>query len=143
MGLRTRCAFLAIPALSIAFAAAANKSSDAPAEPHYDTATVVDLEMIVMQTREVAKGSPLAGLHLLARLESGRADSETLDVYLGPSEFMKLFDFTFHAGDRVEVIGSKVKLGAAPVILGRELRRSDTTLYIRDQKGDPVWKYLL
>jgi|SRR5271157_31414 len=142
MGFRTRCAFLAIPALSVALAAAGNKPSDAPPEPRYDTATVADLEMVVVETREVAKGNPLAGVHLLARLES-RQDSEPLDVYLAPSEFIKQFDLTFHAGDRVEVIGSKVKLGAVPVILTRELRRSDTTLYIRDQKGEPIWKFLL
>ncbi len=143
MGLRTRCAFLAIPALSMAFAAGGNKPSDTPAEPRYDAATVVDVEVIVVQTREVAKDNPLAGMHLVARLESARADAEPLDVYLGPAEFIKMFDFAFHAGDRLEVIGSKVKLGATSVILGRELHRSDTTLYIRDQRGDPVWKYML
>ena len=143
MRFRTRCALLAIPALSIAFAAAGNKPSDAPAEPRYDTATVVDVSMVVVETREVAKGNPFAGTHLMVRPESSRQDSEAQDVYLAPSEFIKQFNLTFHAGDRIEVIGSKVKMGTTQMILARELRRSDTTLIIRDQKGDPVWKYLL
>ena len=143
MRLRTRCALLLVPALGIALAAAGNKPSEQPAEPRYDTATTVDVSMIVVETREVAKGSPLAGTHLMVRPESARPDTEAQDVYLAPTEFIKMFNLTFHSGDRIEVIGSKVKLGTVPVILAREVRRSDTTLAIRDTRGDPVWKYML
>ena len=143
MGFRTRCAFLAIPALSIALAAAGSKPSEQIPDPRYDTSTVTTVWMIVVETREVPKGSPLAGTHLMVRPESARPDAEAQDVYLAPTEFIKLFNLTFRPGDRIEVIGSKVKLDTAPVILAREVRRSDTTLAIRDTKGDPVWKYML
>lgn len=142
MRFRTRCALFAVPALGIALAAA-DKSSDVPAEPRYDPTTVVNIAVVVVESRDVAKGNPLAGTHLLVKLESGKNDSEPLDVYLAPSDFIKQFNLVFRAGDRIEVTGSKGKLGAAPVILAREVRRSDTTLYIRDQKGDPIWKYLM
>jgi hypothetical protein len=141
MRVRTRCALLAVPALAMSLAA--DKSADVPAEPRYDPTTVVNIAVVVVESREVAKGNPLAGTHLTVKPDSGKSDAEPLDVYLAPSDFIKQFNLVFRAGDRIEITGSKGKLGAAPVILAREVRRSDTTLYIRDQKGDPIWKYLM
>lgn len=142
MELRARYRWLTVPVLCVAFAGAA-KAGDVPAEPHYDTATVVSLDMVVTEVREVTKGQPMAGIHLLARLESSKADSETTDVWVGPVDFVKMFEITFHKDDHLSITGSKSKFAGAQVILAREVRRSDTTLYIRDAKGDPVWKYLL
>ena len=79
----------------------------------------------------------------LARTEAARTDSELLDIYAGPADFIKQMEMTFREHDRVDVIGSRVKMGASQVILARELRRGTSTLYIRDQKGEPIWKLLL
>jgi hypothetical protein len=35
-----------------------------------------------------------------------------------------------------------VKVGGATVILTREIRRGGSALYLRDEKGEPVWKAL-
>jgi len=133
MGFSTRCLLFAVPAMALLWGAA---------EPRYDTATVVSVRMLVAEIRETPKGSPLAGIHLMARPESARTDSEPWDVYLGPTEFLKDMDLVFHPHDRLDVFGSKVKVGGATVILTREIRRGGSALYLRDEKGEPVWKAL-
>ncbi len=133
MGFPTRCLLFCVPAMVLLWGAA---------EPRYDTSTVVTVRMLVAEIRETPKGSPLAGIHLMARPESARADSEPWDVYLGPTDFMKDMDLVFQPHDRLDVIGSKIKVGAATVILAREIRRSGSALYLRDEKGEPVWKGL-
>jgi hypothetical protein len=135
--------FLALPALAAALATGGSKSSTTDQEPRYDPATVVDLNVIVVEVREVAKGNPMAGVHLMSRPESARGDSESLDVYIGPTEFLKQMDLVFHARDKLEVVGSKVKVSGATIILSREVRRDYSTLYIRDSKGEPIWKAML
>jgi len=126
-----RAPFAALAVLALAAAAAE--------EPRYDTAAVVDLRIVLVETREVPVAGPLAGVHLLVRLESARADSEPLDVYLGPAAFIKDINFPLRVRERLEVIGSKVKVGSATVILAREIRHDNDTLYLRDRAGEPMW----
>jgi len=143
MGFRTRCTILAVPALAVALAAGGNKPSEQQQEPRYDGATVVDQNFVVVEVREVPKGSPLAGIHVMARPESSHSDSDAVDVYVCPVAFLKFMEFTFRQRDRIEVTGSKVKFGNTTVILSREVRRDDSTLYIRDRNGEPLWKAVL
>jgi hypothetical protein len=122
---------------------AANASGQTPAadpEPRYDTAASVDMMVVVESQREVPKGSPLAGFHLIVRPETAKEGTDTIDVYLGPSDYVKDFDVTFAKGDRLQVTGCKVKYAGTIVILAKELRRESTTLYLRDARGVPYWK---
>jgi len=105
-----------------------------PAEPRYDPATTVEFTGVVTATREVPRGSPMHGLHLT--VENGK---ESMDIYLGPVEFMKQFDFGFNKGDRIDIVGSKVKVAGAAVVLAREVRRQSQTVYLRDSSGTPYW----
>ena len=128
-----------IPALLILLAAmviphAAGGGQTPAAEPRYDPATTVELSGVVVATREVPRGGALHGLHLV--VEDGR---ENVDIYLGPADFMKQFDFTFAKGDQVDVTGSRVKWGGTTVVLAREVRRQSQTLYLRDAGGNPYW----
>jgi hypothetical protein len=95
---------------------------------------------VVADVREVPRGNPLSGSHLMVRLDSAKETSETIDVYLGPANYLKDFEVTFAKGNRVQVIGSKVKYGGAPVVLARQVRRESTTLYLRDENGTPYWR---
>ncbi len=104
------------------------------AEPRYDPATTTAVEGVVTATRETARSAPMPGLHLL--VDTGK---ETLDVYLGPMEFMKSFDFTFGKGDRIDAVGSRVKVAGGTVILAREVRRQSQTVYLRGPDGSPYW----
>ena len=138
MGFRARCT---IPVLAVLALSAADKSA-VTEDPHYDSATVITLRMVVVEVREVAKGNPLAGVHLMTRDESSRAEAATMDVYLAPAAFLKDMEVAFQPRDRIDVAGSKVKVGNATVILAREVRHDTATLYLRDQRGEAIWKML-
>jgi hypothetical protein len=116
-------------ALSLAFVAKA-------ADPAYDKATVVEVSGTVTAVREVPKGNPLPGIHLTLQ-----AESKTLDIYVGPTEFVKMFEVTFKNGDNIRAIGSKVKFEDATVVLAREVTMGEVTLSCRDNNGEPLWKY--
>jgi hypothetical protein len=110
----------------------------APLDPVYDTATVVTIAGTVTEIREVPTDQPMRGLHLILR-----ADSETLDVYVGPAEFVKIFDVIFKKGDNLKVIGSKVATANGAVVLAREVTLGTITLLCRDNNGAPLWQYYI
>jgi hypothetical protein len=128
-------------ALTLIFAAAVVLGGTRPgakdepvAEPAYDAANVMNEIVSVVESREVPKGDALGGIHILVK-----SDSVTIDVFLGPTEFVKQFEFNVSKGDRVQVAGSKVKFRGADIILAREVRNQQMTLYLRDRKGVPNW----
>ncbi len=128
-----------IPALLILLAALiiphpARGGQTPPEEPIYDPATTVEFTGVVTASREVPRGSPMHGLHLT--VESGK---ESFDVYLGPADFMKQFNFRFAKGDRIDTVGSKLKVAGTNVVLAREVRRQSQTVYLRDSGGNPYW----
>jgi len=133
MGFRALARLLA--GLAILPASLGADQGKAEPEPPYDPATVVDVMATVLEVREVPRGNPLSGVHLTVRVEP-----VIVDVYLGPVDFLKDFELVFRRGDRIQVVGSKVKSGTAQVLLAREVRRSETTLYLRNRKGQPNWK---
>lgn len=106
-------------------------------DPRYDPARVVNILGTVVEIHEVAYPGPLSGLHLAVK-----ADAGTIDAYLGPLDFLKGFEVTFAKGDRIQVVGSKVKFRGSDVVLAREVSRDGTTLYLRDERGRPYWENL-
>ncbi|HUJ24231.1 MAG TPA: hypothetical protein VLX58_21995 [Bryobacteraceae bacterium] len=127
-------ALVSIAALSTWLATVNEKVAKVEPDPPYNTGAVVDVSATVIETREVPRTSPLSGVHL-----SVKAEGEVTDVYLGPADFLKLFEITFTKGDELRIIGSKVKFGGGHVVLAREVRKDESTLYLRDQKGVPHW----
>lgn len=124
-------------ALTLGFASApklAAADGKANAAPSYDTATETDVVAIVSDVREVPKADPLGGVHLTIK-----AKADTIDVYVGPTDFVKIFDVTFNKGQEIEVTGSKVKVSGEPVILAREIQVNRITLELRDKNGTPYW----
>jgi len=140
MGLRALVVFFLVAPLLLGFTGPSGQTAQTDPEPRYDSTTSVDIMTIVAEQREVARGNPLSGIHLIVRLESAKEDSETIDVFLGPTSYIKDFDVAFAKGDRVQVIGSKVKFGGSSVILARQVRRDSTTIYLRDEHGVPYWR---
>jgi len=127
---------LLLASSSASLAVIPEKAAQAEEQPRYDPATVIDVMAKVTDTRETPRGSPLSGVHLTVK-----AESETMDVYLGPTDFLKQFEIRFAKGDEIQVIGSKVKLtSGASVVLTREVRRDTTTLYCRRKGGEPNWQ---
>ena len=140
MGLRSIVVFFLVAPVLLGLTASSGQTAQAEPEPRYDSATTVDMMTVVADVREVPRGNPLSGSHLMVRLDSAKETSETIDVYLGPANYLKDFEVTFAKGNRVQVIGSKVKYGGAPVVLARQVRRESTTLYLRDENGTPYWR---
>lgn len=139
MGLRiltllTATLFIALPTPS------QQQATPSEPEPRYDAGTTVNTMVVITELREVPRGSPLGGAHLIVKPEAAKSDSETIDVYLAPTDFLKDFECHFAKGDRIEIKGSKVRFSGNAVVLAREVRRDSSTLYLRDSRGVPYWK---
>jgi hypothetical protein len=127
-------AWFSITALTPCLATVTDRAVKLIEDPRYEVATVIDVDATVMDLREVSRNNPLSGLHLTVKIES-----DTMDVFLGPVDFLKEFEITFAKGDKLEIIGSKVKFAGTHVVLTRQVRRDETNLYLRDTKGKPYW----
>ena len=63
----------------------------------------------------------------------------SLEVHLGPTSYLEKQQFAFAKGDQIEVIGSKVKIESADVVIAREVKKGGKTLTLRDAQGVPFW----
>ena len=104
--------------------------------PDYPRATETKFMAKVVESREVGKESVLEGVYLTVTVKT-----DTLKVYVGPKDFVKLFGVTFKAGEEIEVTGAKVQFEGSDLILARELRMGHVTLILRDDSGWPNWDY--
>jgi hypothetical protein len=132
---RSAVVLVSLAGLAAAFAARSDKPVRLEQEPRYDQSAVIDVMALVMDVRDTGGSGPLSGLHLLVKTER-----ETLDVYLAPDAFLTQFGITFAKGDRVEIAGSKIKFEGRTVVLARDVRKGDGTIYLRDRKGEPNWR---
>ena len=115
--------------------AAAALSGQVQQEPRYDPASSANFLGTVTEIREVAKGNPLMGLHMMVNTEK----DTSIEVYVAPVSYLKELKVTYSPGDRVQVTGSKVKFGGGSIVLVREVRKDSDTAYFRDEKGKPYW----
>jgi hypothetical protein len=130
---------LSVSTLALAVTAspsfASNTAGATANEPVYNPATIMNVQGTVASVQRVRFGSPLAGLHLTVNSKAG-----DFDVFVGPSDFLRFLKVSFRAGDRIEVIGSKVKLEDADVILTREVNDGRAQLTLRDTNGAAAWQ---
>jgi hypothetical protein len=104
-------------------------------DPAYTPATIVDVYGTIAAVHNTPAGSPLEGTHLTVRTKTG-----TVDVYLAPADFLRIFKTNFPVGNEVEVIGSKIKFQNSDVILTKEISVGQATIELRDAQGAPDWK---
>jgi hypothetical protein len=121
--------------LTISSTFASNVVNSKANEPVYNPATMVDVEGTITAVRQVPAGSPLEGVHLTLK-----AKTSTVDVYLAPADFLRIFKTNFPVGYDVRVVGSKVNFGNADVILTNEVDLGPTSITLRDGSGAPVWQ---
>lgn len=130
---------LSVSAFALAMAIspmfASNLGNSKANEPTYNPATMVDVEGTITAVRQVPAGSPLEGVHLALKTKNS-----TVDVYLAPADFLRIFKTNFPVGYDVRVIGSKVSFGNADVILTNEVDVGPTSITLRDGAGAPVWQ---
>lgn len=85
--------------------------------------------------------------HILSIRISGNDDvylavssrGRTVEVYLAPQRFLKFLGIIFHAGDKVEIVGSRVTSQGAALVLARTIRRNGDEFRLRDAAGVPAW----
>ena len=83
---------------------------------------------------DVNTGGPGRLTQLLLKTVTG-----TVLIHLGPTLFLEAKSVEIREGDTLEVTGSRVTLGDAPVVLAREIRRGDNVWTLRDATGQPLW----
>lgn len=69
-----------------------------------------------------------------------RTAHATVEVQIGPKDFVKYSGFKFQSGDTVTVIGMPVVLKYRQVVLARQVRTLSGILIVRDQLGLPLWE---
>ncbi len=122
--------------LIIAPAAAGQKSGPRVAVPKYDPAAEATFKGTVEEVRD--RQCPVSGgmgSHLILRL----SPSETIEVHLASTKFVKTYDLVFSKGDVVTVIGTKVQFEGVETIFAREVTRGSETFVFRDKDGKPIW----
>ena len=100
----------------------------------YNPATEVTVKGTVEEVRQVSGRMGWSGTHLTVK-----TDKETLDVHLGPADFVAAGKLEIAKGDQVEVTGSRVKYEGADALLAREVRKGEKVLTLRDVRGIPLW----
>lgn len=118
---------------TIAFAQKAAET----AMPKYDVSKEVKIKGTIDDVKEMAMGKGEAGIHLMVKTAT-----ETIEVRLCPSGYLKDFEVQFAKGQQVEVTGSKIKVDDKDVILAREVVQGNNTVTLRDKQGGPVWTWL-
>jgi hypothetical protein len=122
-------------ALAISPVFANNLAGSKANEPAYNPATMVDMQGAITAVRQVPAGSPLEGVHLTVK-----SKTSTVDVYLAPADFLRIFKTNFPVGYDIRVLGSKVSFGNTDVILANEVNIGITSIILRDGSGAPVWE---
>jgi len=115
----------------------AQKAADTSAMPKYDVSKEVKIKGTIEDVKEMTMAKGEAGVHLMVKTAT-----ETIEVRLCPSGYLKDFEVAFSKGQEVEVTGSKIKIDDKDVILAREVVQGNNTLTLRDKQGAPVWTWL-
>jgi hypothetical protein len=122
--------------LTTAAAGTGQKSEPGVAVPKYDPAAEAIFKGTVEEVRD--RQCPVTGgmgSHLILKLSS----SNTIEVHLATTKFVKTYDLVFNKGDVVTVIGTRVRFEGVETIFAREVTRGDATFVFRDKDGTPVW----
>lgn len=76
----------------------------------------------------------MTGTHLIVKTET-----ETIEVHVGPTDFVTNEGFAFAKGDSVQILGSKVNIDGKDALISREVTKNGKTLTLRDKSGRPLW----
>jgi hypothetical protein len=125
----------AVATIPAAAFAQAQKTAD-HSMPKYDVAKEVTLKGTIDDVKEMTMGKDV-GVHLIVKTAT-----ETIEVRLCPSSYVKDFEVNLTKGQSIQVTGSRVKIEDKEIILARELVQGNNTVTLRDKGGDPVWTWL-
>jgi DNA/RNA endonuclease YhcR with UshA esterase domain len=120
--------------LAPATSEAQQRSGRRAGSPVYDRSTEVTLSGTVDEVQSHQGRVGGTGTHLMLATDAG-----TIDVHLGPTNWLASKEYTFAKGDRIEVTGSKVTLDGTAAIIARQVKRGDQTMVLRNENGIPLW----
>ncbi len=100
--------------------------------PKYDLTNEVKIKGVIEDIREVPGSIP--GTQLFVK-----TDTKTVQVYVGPGDFLNEIEVSFNKGDQVNIVGAKAPNSAEEIILAREITAGSNTFTLRDDKGIPIW----
>ena len=102
-----------------------------PKELTYDAGAVVTERGTVQEVVDYACPASLGelGSHLVLK-----TDHDTIHVHLAPARVVRSVGFTFHPGDEIEVVGSRVTYRGEAVI-ARDITRGQEVFRLRDASG--------
>jgi hypothetical protein len=69
-----------------------------------------------------------------------RAANTTMEVQIGPKEFVDRSGFKLNVGETVTVIGMPIIENERQVVLAREVSSMNAVLVVRDRFGLPLWE---
>jgi len=108
--------------------------AQAPRPPlRYDRANELTVRGTVVEVRDLGRDAAPRGTYLMLRTEAG-----TLRVHLGPRARMGKARPALAAGDPVEVVSSLVRRDDAQILLARQVRKGETVLTFRNDRGFPI-----
>lgn len=99
----------------------------------YDRANELTVRGTVVEVRDLGRDAAPRGTYLILRTEAG-----TLRVHLGPRARLGKARPSLAAGDPVEVVGSLVRRDNTQILLARQVRKGDTVLTFRNDRGFPI-----
>ncbi len=105
--------------------------------PHYDKATEMTVKGVV---EEVSPTTTEKNRWAQIRLTL-KSDQGTFDIHVGPAAYITSQQVTFAKGNKIEVVGSKVKIRGQDVLLARQITKDGKVLKLRDEQGFPLFAH--
>jgi len=130
-------ALLAVTALAFAAEAPSTPEGGGPgARRRWDPGTVETVSGEVLRIDHVPRKR---GTGMVVHLEVRAGTGETVDVRLGPAWWVDGQKVRVKEKDKVEVKGSRVTIGGAPVVIAAVVTKNEKTLLLRNDAGVPAW----
>ena len=99
----------------------------------YDRANELTVRGTVVEVRDLGRDAAPRGTYLILRTQVG-----TLRVHLGPRARLDKARPSLAAGEPVEVVGSLARADREEILLAREVRKGDSVLTFRNDRGFPI-----
>lgn len=103
--------------------------------PTYDASDEVTVQGVVQDVQQFyCPISGDVGTHLVVKTENG-----TVQVHVAPTCFLRNNNLSFSAGDRIQVVGSRITYQGHYAIIARAATRAGQTVAFRQPGGHPLW----
>jgi hypothetical protein len=107
-----------------------------PSGPIYQWGKEKTIQGTIKEVQTVQGKRPgMVGIHLVVDTKEG-----TFTAMVGPSSILKSQGYDPKKGDKVELLGSALKINDQKVIVVKTLSCGGKTIQLRDDQGFPLWR---